>query len=76
MQVNIHKAKRQLFRLGELVLKWKREVIAKSEDSYLDLVPHREQQESRTPGRLRGQIHMAEDFDRTPKEVVAAFEEG
>jgi antitoxin (DNA-binding transcriptional repressor) of toxin-antitoxin stability system len=76
MQVNIHEAKSQLSKLGELVVNGERVVIAKSGKPYLDLIPHREQQEPRTPGRLKGQIHMAEDFDRTPEEVVAAFEEG
>ena len=76
MQVNIHEAKSKLSKLGELVIKGERVVITKSGKPYLDLVPHREQQEPRMPGRLKGQIHMAEDFDRTPEEVVAAFEEG
>jgi hypothetical protein len=36
--------------------------------AYLDLLPHREGQARRTPGRLKGQIEMAEDFDQTPAE--------
>lgn len=76
MQVDIHEAKSQLVKLGELVLRGERVVIAKSGKPYLELVPHRERQEPRMPGRLKGKIHMAEDFDRTPEEVVAAFEEG
>ena len=73
MQVNIHEAKSQLSQLGELVLKGEPVVIAKAGRPYLDLVPHREQRKSRTPGRLKGQIPMAEDFDKTPEEVIAPF---
>ena len=75
MQVNIHEAKSQLSKLGELVLKGEKVVIARAGKPYLDLVPHRERTELRTPGRLKGRIQMAEDFDTTPEEVIASFED-
>lgn len=74
MQVNIHEAKSQLSKLGELVLKGEPVVIAKAGKPYLDLVLHREQRKPRIPGRLKGQVRMAEDFDETPEDVIAAFE--
>ena len=74
MQVNIHEAKTQLSKLAELVCKGERVVIAKAGKPCMDLVPHREGGE-RKPGRLKGAIKMAEDFDRTPDEVVRAFED-
>jgi antitoxin (DNA-binding transcriptional repressor) of toxin-antitoxin stability system len=76
MQVNIHEAKTRLSQLGELVLKGERVVIAKAGKPYLDLVPHEESRGPRMPGRLKGHIRMAPDFDETPEEVVADFEGG
>lgn len=74
MQVNLHEAKSQLSRLAQLVLKGERVVIAKAGEPLLDLVPHRAQQAPRQPGRLKGRVRMAPDFDRTPDEVVDGFE--
>ncbi len=76
MQVNIHEAKSQLSRLGELVLKGEKVIIAKSGEPYMELIPYRAQPRSRAPGRLKGQISMAEDFDETPSEVSDRFEAG
>ena len=43
VQVNMHEAKAQLSRLGELACKGERVVIAKNGKPYLDLVPHQEE---------------------------------
>lgn len=72
MQVNMHAAKTQLSRLGEMAWQGERVVIAKAGKPYLDLVPHRESE--RKLGVLKGQIWIAPDFDETPEEVVEAFE--
>ena len=76
VQVNMHEAKAQLSRLGELACKGERVVIAKNGKPYLDLVPHQEERlrEPRKPGALKGQIWMAPDFDETPQEVIDLFE--
>ncbi|PXF32485.1 antitoxin [Pokkaliibacter plantistimulans] len=74
MQVNMHEAKTQLSKLGEKAWAGEKVVIAKSGKPYLDLVPHREHQAPRQPGRLKGQISIAEDFDHTPADIIAAFE--
>ena len=76
VQVNMHEAKAQLSRLGELACKGERVVIAKNGKPYLDLVPHQEEKrrEPRKPGALKGQIWMAPDFDETPQEVIDLFE--
>lgn len=76
MQVDIHKAKNQLFELGNLAHLGEKVIITKTGKPYLDLVPHRERTEPRTPGRLKGRIHMAEDFDEMPEEVIRGFEDG
>ena len=41
MQVNMHEAKTQLSRLGELVWQGEEVIIAKAGKPYLDLTPHR-----------------------------------
>ena len=75
VQVNMHEAKAQLSRLGELACKGERVVIAKNGKPYLDLVPHQEEKrEPRKPGALKGQIWMAPDFDETPQDVIDLFE--
>ncbi len=73
-QVNMHEAKSRLSELGELVWKGEKVVIAKAGKPYLDLLPHRAGRARRKPGRLKGQITLAEDFDQTPAELVADFE--
>ena len=77
MQVNMHEAKSQLSRLGELACQGEPIVIAKAGKPYLDLIPHREEKrEPRVPGRLKGLVWMAPDFDETPQEVIELFEGG
>ena len=73
-QVNMHEAKSRLSELGEMVWKGTRVVIARSGKPYLDLLPHRERRRPRRPGRLKGRIRLAQDFDETPEEVIDAFE--
>ena len=74
MQVNMHEAKSQLSRLGELVWKGQEVVIAKAGKPYLNLTPYRESKNRRKPGALKGQIRVAPDFDKTPIEVIEMFE--
>lgn len=75
-QVNMHEAKSQLSKLGELAWKGEKVVIAKAGKPYLDLVPHISEGEERKPGRLKGLIQMASDFDTTPQDVIDDFEMG
>ena len=74
MQVNMHEAKSQLSRLGELAWQGEEVVIAKAGKPYLNLTPYRESRRMRKPGVLKGQIWVAPDFDETPIEVIEAFE--
>lgn len=73
-QVNMHEAKSRLSELGELVWRGERVIIAKAGKPYLDLLPHKENRKHRKPGRLKGQIKIAPDFDETTEEVLEAFE--
>lgn len=75
-QVNMHEAKSQLSKLGEMAWKGEKIVIAKAGKPYLDLVPHKSERKERKPGRLKGQIHIADDFDSTPQDVIDSFELG
>lgn len=75
-QINMHEAKSQLSKLGEMAWKGEKIVIAKAGKPYLDLIPHQSEGRERTPGRLKGQIEMAPDFDATPEDVIDSFETG
>lgn len=74
MKVNMHEAKSQLSKLGELVWQGEKVVIAKAGKPYLDLLPHRESSGERKPGLLKGRISMSSDFDETPESLITDFE--
>lgn len=74
MQVNMHEAKSQLSALAEKVWRGEKVVIAKAGKPYLDLLPHQENRIQRKPGRHKGHIRIADDFDHTPEEIIQAFE--
>jgi len=74
MKINMHEAKSQLSKLGEKAWAGEVVVIAKSGKPYLDLLPHKENQTPRVPGRYKGQIKISDDFDETPGELIASFE--
>jgi antitoxin (DNA-binding transcriptional repressor) of toxin-antitoxin stability system len=74
MQVNMHEAKSKLSALAEKVWEGETVVIAKAGKPYLDLLPHKEGRSRRKPGRFKGQIRIADDFDKTPDDIVSAFE--
>lgn len=73
-QFNMHEAKSQLSKLGEMAWQGEKIVIAKAGKPYLDLVPHQPERKPRTPGRLKGKIKMATDFDATPQAVIDSFD--
>ena len=73
MKVNMHEAKSQLSKLGELAWQGEDVVIAKAGKPYLNLVPYRESRKQRKPGRLKDQISIAPDFDETPQEIIDSF---
>lgn len=74
MQVNMHEAKSMLSALAEKAWQGETVVIAKAGKPYLDLLPHRGDRTPRKPGRFKGQIRIADDFDQTPEEIINAFE--
>jgi prevent-host-death family protein len=75
MQTNMHEAKSQLSQLAEKAARGGRVVIAKAGKPYVDLVPHQPAQ-PRQPGRCKGEIKLAPDFNKTPEALIADFEGG
>ena len=74
MQVNMHEAKSQLSKLGQLAWEGEEVIIARAGKPFLKLVPYREEQERRPLGIWKGKIQMAPDFDETSLEIFEAFE--
>lgn len=69
---NVHEAKTHLSRLLERVAEGEEIVIAKSGRPVAKLV--RVTLEPRKPGRLKGRIRIAPDFDEPlPDEILTAF---
>jgi prevent-host-death family protein len=61
--IDVDQAKSQLFELIEAVGRGAEIVIAKGGKPVARLVPIESMKMERTPGALRGKIHIAEDFD-------------
>ena len=74
-QVNMHEAKSRLSQLAEMVWRGETVVIARAGKPYVDLTPHLEQGKARQPGRYKGEIRIANDFDDLPDDILDAFEE-
>jgi prevent-host-death family protein len=73
--VNIHEAKTQFSKLIEAVTQGEEIVIAKAGKPAAMLVPVRRQSPVRTPGAMKGKIHIAADFDAPlPDDLQLAFE--
>ena len=72
---NISEAKSQLSALIEKVMAGKEITIGKAGKPVAKIVPYDGSKEPRKPGALRGKIHIAEDFDDLPGDIVAAFGE-
>ncbi len=73
-QVNMHEAKSHLSALVEEVLAGGEVIIARAGKPLVRLVPYNTKKELREPGRWRGKLWVADDFDATPDEIIAAFE--
>ena len=71
--VNVHEAKTHLSRLLEAVEAGEDVVIARAGKPIARLVPVGVRTEPRTPGSWRGRVIIADDFDDTPEELIAAF---
>jgi antitoxin (DNA-binding transcriptional repressor) of toxin-antitoxin stability system len=74
IQVNMHEAKTRLSQLAEMVWRGEKVIIAKAGKPYVDLTPHVASGKARKPGRYKGRIRIAKDFDVLPDDVLDAFE--
>ena len=72
--VNMHEAKTKLSGLVEEAVAGEDVIIAKAGMPMVRLVPVQRDTRPRKPGRFKGKISLAADFERTPKEVIEAFE--
>jgi prevent-host-death family protein len=72
--VNMHEAKTKLSSLVEEALAGEDVIIAKAGTPLVKLIPVHRDTQPRKPGRFKGMIRMAADFDQTPEEIIAAFE--
>ena len=70
----MHEAKSRLSALAKKVWQGEKVVIAKAGKPYLDLLPHQPDRLLRRPGRFKGKIRLADDFNHTPEEIIGAFD--
>jgi prevent-host-death family protein len=74
-QINIHEAKTQLSRLVEDAAGGEDIIIAKAGKPVARLTALESSSAPRRFGTLKGNIHVADDFDAPlPEEILAAFE--
>lgn len=74
--MNTHEAKTHLSQLLDRVSRGEEIIIGRAGKPIARLVPYVASSEPRRPGAWRGRVGLAEDFDRTPADVVDAFEGG
>jgi prevent-host-death family protein len=72
--VNMHEAKSQLSALVAAALAGETVVLARNGKPVARLVPYEGAGERRRPGRWKGRLWVAPDFDETPEEVIEDFE--
>ena len=70
---NVSEAKAQLSALLERVRSGEEIILGKAGRPIARLVPYFATGEVRQPGVLRGQIHIADDFDDLPDDIAAAL---
>jgi len=70
----MHEAKTKLSSLVEEAVAGEEVIIAKAGMPMVRLVPVQRDASPRTPGRLKGRISIAPDFNETPDDIISAFE--
>jgi prevent-host-death family protein len=71
--VNMHQAKSSLSRLVERALAGEEVIIARNGKPLVRLVPIEKKREPRIPGRSKGRIWIAPDFDEMSEEELAEW---
>ncbi len=72
--VNMHQAKSTLSRLVERALAGEDVIIARNGEPLVRLVPVPKLRKLRVPGRLKGKVWMAPDFDEMSEEELQDWE--
>ena len=72
--VNMHQAKTSLSRLVERALAGEEVIIARNGEPLVKLVPVPKERKPRVPGRYKGKIWIAPDFEFTDAEIEELFE--
>lgn len=72
----ITEAKAQLSALVDRAAGGEEIIISKAGKAVAALVPYSRATGVRKPGRLRGKIRIADDFDTLPEDIADAFESG
>ncbi len=74
MVVNtVTEAKAQLSALLDRVSRGEEVIISRAGKPVAALVPYTKDHQPRSPGRLRGKIKIAKDFDELPPEFTESF---
>ena len=76
VSMNLADAQTRLSALVAAALKGEEVVIANAGEPLVRVVPCQPRVAPRQPGRLRGQIRIADDFDSPDDAIVKLFEEG
>lgn len=69
----ITEAKAQLSALVDRAAQGEEIIISKAGKAVAVLVPYSRAVHARIPGRLRGRIRIADDFDTLPEDIAEAF---
>jgi len=72
--VNMHEAKSQLSSLVEKALAGEEVIIGKAGKPLVKLTPIVKDASPRKPGRFKGQIRIADDFDAVDEALISSFE--
>jgi prevent-host-death family protein len=72
--VNMHQAKTSLSRLVERALAGEDIIIARNGEPLVKLVPIPKERKPRVPGRLKGKVWIAPNFEFTDAEIEELFE--
>jgi prevent-host-death family protein len=72
--VNMHDAKTTLSRLVERARAGEEIIIGKAGEPLVKLVPVKRRTKPRVPGKWRGKVWIADDFDELPSDILDAFE--
>ena len=75
MLVNIHDAKTNFSKLVDRAAKGEEIIIGRAGKPVARLVAYAAVPGKRRPGAWKGKVRLAADFDATPADVIAGFEE-